>query len=133
MKTRYHDVLRSNSREFSSFVARLTLDDMIIRSWERRIEWEHIRKKKAGPFQIVGVSAKKPNVADRMTGFAGRVVRDATSAASQGTLQGLYSLYQCYRDIRHDFHSFQSEGPKEGQLPESSIRRTVVARVPVTL
>ena len=46
-KNRYHDMLRSNIREFVSFSASPTFDEMISRVHKREIDLEHIRKRKA--------------------------------------------------------------------------------------
>lgn len=57
--TRYHDMLRSNIKEFVSFSACPTLEDMISRSREREIDLECIGKRKAEKVQTNGISTKK--------------------------------------------------------------------------
>ena len=43
-KTRYDDMLKPEIKEFVSYLACLTLDNMIARACERKIDMEHIRK-----------------------------------------------------------------------------------------
>lgn len=59
-KNQYHDMLSSDIREFVSFSACLTLDDMISKDRERDIDLEHKGKRKAEHGQTTGVSVKKP-------------------------------------------------------------------------
>lgn len=46
-KTLYHDMQRSHIREFVSFSACPTLDDMIFRAHEQEMYLEHVGKRKA--------------------------------------------------------------------------------------
>lgn len=46
-KNRYHNMLRSDIREFVSYLACPKLEDMILRAREQEIVLEHIIKKKA--------------------------------------------------------------------------------------
>ena len=57
-KTRNHDMLRSNIKEFVSFSTSLIQDDMISRAQKREIDLEHLGKRKVeqGPIRV---SAKK--------------------------------------------------------------------------
>ena len=66
-KTRYHDMLRSNMREFNSFYVCPTMDDMISRAREREIDLEHIGNIKAELAQAFGVLAKKPKGFDSIS------------------------------------------------------------------
>ena len=63
-RTRYHDMLRADIREYVSFLAYPTLDSMIARAREREIDMEHVRKRKVEEREAIGASGKKPKGSD---------------------------------------------------------------------
>lgn len=72
-KTRYHDMLREDIKEFVSFSSFWKLEDMIARTREREINLENLSKKKEEQVQKAKASAKKPKTFDlRARGQQGR-------------------------------------------------------------
>ena len=63
-KARYHEMLRSDIRQFVSRSSYKTLDDMIARAREREIDLEMERKRKSKAASGSGSSGKKPKVSD---------------------------------------------------------------------
>lgn len=61
-KTRHHDMLRLDIREFVSNSLCLTLEIMISKAREWEINLDHIEKRKAKQVQTTGGSAKKPKL-----------------------------------------------------------------------
>ena len=46
-KTRYHDMLRADIREHVSYSTCPSLESMISRVWEREIDLQHLKKRRA--------------------------------------------------------------------------------------
>lgn len=67
MKTRYHDMLRDDIREFVSFSGCKNLNDMIERARERAIELELRMKRMSEQVQTVVGQAKRPKTSDLHT------------------------------------------------------------------
>lgn len=56
MKTRYHEMLRSDIREFFIYSVGLKLEDMISKSQEQEIDLEHIGRRKEVHVHVIGGS-----------------------------------------------------------------------------
>ena len=57
-------MLRDDIREFVSFSAYRTLEDMITRAQEKEIDLEHLEKRKPKYVQPVGGPMKRPKIFD---------------------------------------------------------------------
>lgn len=63
-KARYHEMLRSDIRQFVSRSSCNTLEDTIVRAIEREIGLDIERKRKSDQAHVSGGSGKRPKVFD---------------------------------------------------------------------
>ncbi|XP_052624820.1 uncharacterized protein LOC128132335 [Lactuca sativa] len=150
-KARYHEMLRSDIRQFVSRSSYKTLDDMIARARERKIDLEMEKKRKPEAVSSTSSSGKKPKVSDSRSksqqshgrcGKCGRLHNGVCKAGSSG-------CYKCSR-TRHlskdcmapaiavaasDLICFQcnQRGHKKSQCPSLAAVGKVVAPAPATL
>ena len=108
-KARYHEILRSDIRQFVIQSSCKTLDDMIARNREREIALEMEKKRKLIRLKVQGIRARGPrylirdreairsrvvvaSAARHMMGRAGWVVLATSSAAGRIILVGIALL-----------------------------------------
>ena len=61
-KTRYHNIMRADIREFFNFSICQISEDMISRAREWGIDLEHLRKRKTEKVQIAGILRRNPRL-----------------------------------------------------------------------
>ena len=85
-KAQYHQMLRSDIRQFVSRSSCKMMEDMIVRARERLIDLEMERKRKADSAASVEGSGKRPEVFDsRLRGQHGRSRCDKCGKSHEGT------------------------------------------------
>ena len=117
-KTRYHDMLKADIREYVSYSTCPALETMISRAREREIDLQYLRKRKVETEQVTGVLGKKPKGSNvRPKGQAGQSCCRKYGRPHKGACRARSS--SCYKCVKteHIGRDFTAPTPM-GQLSD---------------